>query len=147
MTPVGAPATIATQFNGLGIGSGGDPIYAYDRYDANATGKPRMYIFNHATDFTWTNTNRTYDTTLTANGAFNGSLVAGGVDLSTDRYLLRRIRLRRSDLQALDPYNHTTQACSPTRGSVATPGSGVNANGDLAFDSKAQPVHPPQLGD
>ena len=57
VTPVGAPATIATQFNGLGIGSGGDPIYAYDRYDANATGKLRMYIFNHATD-TWTNTNR-----------------------------------------------------------------------------------------
>ncbi|MCT1550241.1 SpaA isopeptide-forming pilin-related protein [Brevibacterium casei] len=133
VTPVGAPATIATQFNGLGIGSGGDPIYAYDRYDANATGKLRMYIFNHATD-TWTNTNRTYDTTLTANGAFNGSLVAGGVDLSTDRYYFGGF-VSGGQTFKLWTYNHTTGVFA-YKGSVATPGSGVNANGDLAFDSK-----------
>ncbi len=133
VTPVGAPATIATQFNGPGIGSGGDPIYAYDRYDANATGKPRMYIFNHATD-TWTNTNRTYDTTLTANGAFNGSLVVGGVDLSTDRYYFGGF-VSGGQTFKLWTYNHTTGVFA-YKGSVATPGSGVNANGDLAFDSK-----------
>ncbi len=128
---VGSPVRISTQFNGLGIGSGGDPIYAYDR-TPNAQSL-RMYVFDHSTN-TWTDTGRTYNTATTTTGSFNGSLIGGAVDLSTDQYYFGGFVSGGNQFK-IWRYNHSTGAFT-FKGTINTAGTTTgNANGDFAFDN------------
>lgn len=123
------PSGAITQFNGLGIGTGGGPVYAYDRTNSTTA---TFYQFNTATD-TWSSLGLTYNTALTANGGFNGSLVAGAVDLKTGAYFFGGFV---SGAQQFKLWRYNPSARTVTfMGTVNTPGAGTSANGDIAFDS------------
>lgn len=137
---VGSPASGVSLFNGLGIGSGGSDIYAYERNDGSNgspayASKASMYKFD-LTSGTWTNLGATFDTSLKSNGAFMGNLVAGAVDLSDGSFVFGGFS-RDAKTFKLFQYEPTTKKFSYL-GYIDT---SVNdnydqRNGDIAFDSQ-----------
>ena len=143
VTNIGAPAPGVSSFNGLGIGSGGDPVYGYERTNSSQT----VTMFRYDTTAgTWTNTQHTYDTTLANNGGYSGSLVAGAVNLATDRYMFGGYQTTNNGWSAnprytqvfkIWEYNPATGAFTykgyvPTYSGQSEPGA---TNGDMAFDA------------
>ncbi|WP_157487031.1 SpaA isopeptide-forming pilin-related protein [Leucobacter salsicius] len=117
------------EFNGLGIGTGGSPVYAYSRGGTgNSTSKVAIYQYNPATG-NWSNRNVSVDSNDTG-----FTFVAGAVNLSTGKYFLGGYRgdgnNRIFRLWEYTPSSNTVAY----KGAVSAPGSG-NANGDIAFDA------------
>ncbi len=149
VTSLGNAASNVSSFNGLGIGSAGGPVYAYER--TNDAQTVTMYSYNPATG-AWANTNDTYDTTLVGNGGYSGSLVAGAINLSNDRYLFGGFQTtsewvstgrftgyyQYTQVFKIWEYNPGATPRFSYKGYVETysgtsqPGS---ANGDMAFDA------------
>lgn len=131
VTNLGAPpAGGVTQMNGVGVSSGGT-VYAYDRTSTTRTAN--IYAFNNATD-TWGRIGNSYDTSLAANGSYNGQLTAGAVDLSNGNYFFggytadaRQFKLWR--------FTPSTGAFSYL-GFVDTSVGAATSNGDIAFDAQ-----------
>lgn len=128
------PSGTITQLNGLGIGTGGTAIYAFDR--TNSFKSATIYSFNPATE-QWSNTGTTYNTSLAANGGFNGSLVAGAVDLSAraGTYYFGGFTSNGAEFK-LWRYDPGTRAVTYLGFVDTSEGSGSASNGDIAFDAQ-----------
>jgi hypothetical protein len=123
--PVGG--TGSKDFNGLGIGTGGGPVFAYNRSGDGSNARPMIYSFDTA-DGTWSSKQRVPE--KETDGV---TFIAGAVSLDNSRYYLggyagsdngREFRL----------WEYVPGGSSVVyKGKVAAPGSG-SANGDIAFD-------------
>lgn len=87
VTTLGSAAPSGGEFNGIGIGSGGSPVYGYSRNgsgtNAASSSQPRIYEYD-TTSGTWSSTGVRVPTANTSGVTF----VAGAVDLNTGNYLL-----------------------------------------------------------
>jgi hypothetical protein len=113
------------QFNGLGIGSEGKTVYAYNRSD--------QYIYQYdVSNGTWSS-KKPYSGYMSG---FGGTLVAGAVDLGTGNYLFGGFDSnRRTQTFQLWEYNTDTKQISYKGYVDTTKGAGDSANGDMAFDA------------
>ncbi|SMY05233.1 LPXTG-motif cell wall anchor domain-containing protein [Brevibacterium aurantiacum] len=134
VTTIGSPAAGTSSFNGLGIGTGGTPIFGYER--TNNARTATIYSFNSTTE-KWTQTGSPFNTTTAANGSFDGSLVAGAVDLASQsgRFYFGGFT---SNGQQFKIYRYNPAANTfEYKGYVDTStGAGSTNNGDIAFDSQ-----------
>lgn len=142
VTDLGTRASRVSSFNGLGIGTGGETVLAYERgYSNRSWGVANMYSYDPATG-TWANTGDSYDTTQPSNGNYRGSLIAGAIDLSDDTYMFGGFETEGS------PWTGYSQvfkiwkydpAASPKFhyvGYIRTDrDANTSANGDMAFDA------------
>lgn len=148
VTDVGNKASNVDSFNGLGIGSSGQLVYAYERTNSDQT--VTMHKYDPASG-NWKKTGDTYDTTKTNQGGFKGSLVAGAVDLKDGTYMFGGFQTDTTYV-GIWPWGYTVYAqvfklwrYDPSAsskfsylGSINTyQGSTAlgNANGDMAFDA------------
>lgn len=129
VTDFGSPARTRGDFNGLGIGSGGGPVFAYDRAGTgNSVSNVSIYRLDPATG-AWADTNHNVD-----GGTYGVTFVAGAVNLDTGTYFLGGFSGSGTDrVFRLWEYNPATNT-SVYKGRVATPGDG-ETNGDIAFDA------------
>ena len=123
----GSPAKNVSNFNGLGIGESGSPIYAIERstssgYNIGAT----VHRFD-SSNGTWASTGGSVQSTGT-------NLIAGAVDLATGNYYFGGFTEGGNSFKIF--------RYSPNGGSIrvvgtinTTSGTASNANGDMAFDS------------
>ena len=108
--------------------------------------KVAMYSYNAGTG-TWTNTGDTFNTNPSSSGGYNGSLVAGAVNLSNGKYMFggfetidngRWANPRYTQVFKIWQYDPSTSPKFTYKGYVSTyagqddPGA---ANGDMAFNS------------
>ncbi|MEV5071124.1 hypothetical protein MRBLMI12_002744 [Microbacterium sp. LMI12-1-1.1] len=120
-----AQAGNVSSFNGIGIGNGGSPVYAYNRTNSDQTAN--IYTYNPATN-SWTNTGDHLDTKL------GNSLVAGAVSLSSGKFMFggftadgKQFRIWR--------YNPGESPRFTSVGYITTGSSASATNGDMAFDN------------
>ena len=137
VTNISPPATGVTSFNGLGVGTGGERVYAYERTNTGRTAT--MWSFNTTTN-AWTNTGHTYNTTTAANGAYTGTLIAGAVNQSTGNFTFGGFQSvtvgGTATLQfKIWRYVPATGAFTYLGYINAGADSGQGANGDLDFDA------------
>ena len=131
VTNLGSPAESVTSFNGLGIGTGGEPVFAYER--SNNSRSATIYRFDINVG-TWTDTKVTINSTQSNR---NVQFVAGAVNLDTGRYFLGGYTSTAGQDRRfhLWEYNPSTDA-EVYKGYISTPtGAREDANGDMAFDS------------
>lgn len=125
---VGDPASGVSNFNGLGIGIDGSPIYAYER-NFNRSGSETglsVYKFNSSTG-KWASTGKS----VTVSGI---GFIGGAVDLSNGRYYFGGYTSSGTAFR-LYVYDASTDAIT-FKGAIDTSAdSGGAANGDIAFDS------------
>ncbi len=146
VTTWGTAASSVKSFNGLGIGSGGGPVYAYERTNNSRT--VTMYKFD-TTSGIWSNTGDTYNTNSSTNGGFTGALVAGAVNLTDDTYMFggfrtvdngwgtnpryeQRFQIWKYDPAANPKFTYLGYVRTATQQNSDNFGS---ANGDMAFNS------------
>lgn len=139
VTNIGNPAgqewkgryPVDNNFNGLGIGTGGSPVFAYNRAGANGTdSNVRIYSFDTTTG-TWVDTNVNADSSA---GGAEVTFVAGAVNLDTGKYFLGGyVGTGDNRVFRLWQYDPVTKSVT-YKGQVKAPGSGA-ANGDIAFDA------------
>ena len=143
VTDVGTKASSVSSFNGLGIGTNGQPIYAYNRTNSQTAA---MYKYDAGAG-TWTNTGDSYKTSDTNKGNFDGTLVAGAVNLSNGKYLFGGFETTSSGILWWTTYTQVFKlwqydaSANPkfsylgyieTYSGQSDPGA---TNGDMAFDA------------
>jgi fimbrial isopeptide formation D2 family protein/LPXTG-motif cell wall-anchored protein len=131
---LGGPANVSKgmNFNGLGIGTGGSPVYAYNRSGDGTDSRPMIYQFN-TSDGTWKSTN----TQVPQANSSGVTFIAGAVSLDNGHYFLGGYAgSGRSLVFKLWEYTPGNPGNITYKGYVATPANdnGEN-NGDIAFDS------------
>lgn len=124
----------SADFNGLGIGSGGSPVYAYSRSSNNNNSVDVASIYEYDTGVgAWAATNVAIDSRDGVDGG-SVSFVAGAVNLNTGNYFLGGYRgdgeQRIFRLWEYDPATESTSY----KGAIKAAGEGL-ANGDIAFDA------------
>ncbi|PWD50946.1 hypothetical protein C8046_10060 [Serinibacter arcticus] len=124
VTPKGTRAPNVSSFNGLGIGSGGQPVYAIARSGSGTSMSGTIYSYNVTTGV-WSSTGAT-------SGNTSSNLVGGAVDLSSGLYYFGGFTS--SGSFRLYQYDPAANPAVTLKGTVST-GSGGNANGDFAFDA------------
>jgi hypothetical protein len=144
VTNIGSSASGVSSFNGVGIGSGGEPVYAYERTNESRT--VTMYELNVSTG-SWSTAGDTYNTSSQANGSYSGSLVAGAVNLNNGKYMFGGFQTTTGGQGTNTNYTQVFKiwqydpSASPKfsyKGYVSTysgrkvPGA---TNGDMAFDA------------
>ncbi|NLI86048.1 MAG: hypothetical protein GX440_11815 [Propionibacterium sp.] len=133
VTNLGSPSGTGGTFNGLGIGSGGSPVFAYARSgQGNSDSNVSIYRYDTVTG-TWTDTGHNVDSTQGSNR--NVTFVAGAVNLDTGKYFLGGYRTssnaRTFNIWEYDPATNT----STYKGYINAGDSSGSANGDMAFDA------------
>jgi len=129
VTPIGTRASGVASFNGLGIGTGGSPVLAYERTNAGRTAT--MFSFDPNSG-TWSNTGDAYNT---ANDGYTGQLVAGAVDLKTGAYYFGGFSSSGTSFY-LWRYNPGSTPRFTFMGTLNTSANANSAsNGDMAFDA------------
>lgn len=125
---VGDAASGVSNFNGLGIGTDGSAVYAYERnfnWLGSETGLT-VYRFNSSTG-KWASTGKS----VTVSGI---GFIGGAVDLSTGRYYIGGYTSSGTSFR-LYVYDASTNAIT-YKGTIDTSAdSGGAANGDIAFDT------------
>lgn len=125
---VGDAANGVSNFNGLGIGTDGSAVYAYERnfnWLGSETGLT-VYRFNSSTG-KWASTGKS----VTVSGI---GFIGGAVDLSTGRYYFGGYTSSGTSFR-LYVYDASTNAIT-YKGTIDTSAdSGGAANGDIAFDT------------
>ncbi|MGZ1490863.1 SpaA isopeptide-forming pilin-related protein [Brevibacterium sediminis] len=125
---VGDAASGVSNFNGLGIGTDGSAVYAYERnfnWLGSETGLT-VYRFNSSTG-KWASTGKS----VTVSGI---GFIGGAVDLSTGRYYFGGYTSSGTSFR-LYVYDASTNAIT-YKGTIDTSAdSGGAANGDIAFDT------------
>ncbi|MGO3067041.1 MAG: hypothetical protein ACTIIT_13525, partial [Brevibacterium linens] len=131
-TEVGSPAKSVKNFNGLGIGDKGSPIYAIERnyttawlrtYESGAT----VHQFNASTE-TWSSTGASVSVT-------GISFIAGAVDFSTGNYYFGGYSNYGRTFE-LYVFDSSTRKISK-KGTVRTSkNSSSSSNGDMSFDAE-----------
>jgi len=144
VTNIGSSASGVSSFNGLGIAVDGQLIYAYERTNESKT--VAMYSYDPQSGV-WTSTGDSYNTSEDANGDFDGSLIAGAVNLSDDTYMFggfettdhgRYANPRYTQVFKIWEYDPSASPKFSYKGYVSTysgrqePGA---TNGDMAFDA------------
>jgi LPXTG-motif cell wall-anchored protein len=126
VTAVGARASEVTDFNGLGIGSGGGPIYAYQRSGDNAD-KAKIFKYDSSTG-TWSS-----QMTNAFSTGLHNFLVAGAVDLNTNAYLFGGFTKNGTQFKL---WKYTGSGTPTYLGYLDTSANaGGASNGDMAFDA------------
>lgn len=128
----GSRASDVNSFNGLGIGSGGEKVFAYERTTASRNSVSVATIWSFDTDTgVWSNTNVSVNSN---NSSRTVAFVAGAVDLDTGNYYLGGFS---SNGQAFRIWEYVPGATTATyKGYINTSaGAGGSNNGDMAFDS------------
>ena len=141
---MGTAADGVSSFNGLGIGVDGQLIYAYERTNESKT--VAMYSYDPQSGV-WTSTGDSYNT----NGDFDGSLIAGAVNLSDDTYMFggfettdhgRYANPRYTQVFKIWEYDPAATPRFSYKGYITThedqsdPNAGADgSNGDMAFDA------------
>jgi fimbrial isopeptide formation D2 family protein/LPXTG-motif cell wall-anchored protein len=121
------------NFNGLGIGTGGSPVYAYNRDGDGTDSRPMIYQFN-TSDGTWKSTNTQVPQANSSGVVF----IAGAVSLDSGHYFLGGYAGSGQSLVfKLWEYTPGGNPAITYKGYIATPvgASDTNNNGDIAFDS------------
>lgn len=133
VTDLGSSASSVSSFNGLGIGSGGSPVYGYERSNSNNNNVSvaTIYTYDTATG-TWASTGHTLDSN---NNSRTVQFVAGGVNLQTGQYFLGGFNSNGTQFR-LWQYNAANNTTT-YKGYINTDTGTSNStnNGDLAFDS------------
>lgn len=133
VTKVGTPASGVTAFNGLGIGYGGTPVFAYERSGSDpSVSTATIWKYDTVTG-NWTSTGVSVDSKTSSRTI---QFVAGAVNLDNGRYYLGGFATNGNVFRIWE-YNPATNAVV-YKGHINTPGgssvSGAN-NGDIAFDA------------
>lgn len=129
VTNMGTAASGVSYFNGLGIGSGGSPVYAIARTSGSGTSlNGTVYAYNTLTGI-WTNTGAS---TSALGGNTGTNLVGGAVDLSTGLYYFGGFTSG-GDFKVYE-YNPSATPKIKLKGTVKTTAVS-SANGDMAFDA------------
>lgn len=133
VTNLGSAAPRVSSFNGLGIGSGGDSVYAYERSTSsgNSVSSAAVWKYDTATG-TWSSTRASVNSN---NSGGTIQFVAGAVSLDNGRFYLGGFSSN-GNLFRIWEYNPSTNGIT-YKGYINTPGGssrGTN-NGDMAFDS------------
>ncbi|HZK05104.1 MAG TPA: DUF5979 domain-containing protein, partial [Actinomycetaceae bacterium] len=137
VTNLGDTPQSGSDFNGLGIGYGGEPVFAYAREGTgNTDSDVSIYKYDPAAG-TWTDTG--HNVNSGAAGGTTVTFVAGAVNLDTGKYFLGGYTSafdgsdRVFRLWEYDPTSNT----SVYKGAISTPTGlfGAAANGDMAFDA------------
>lgn len=124
VTNIGTRATEVSNFNGLGIGSGGE-VYAIERSSSSGTSQNGTVYRYDTTTGVWTSTG--------ANSGNTGTnLVAGAVDLSSGLYYFGGFTSN-GNFRVYE-YNPSATPNIRLKGTVVTDATS-SSNGDMAFDS------------
>lgn len=122
-----ARAEGVSSFNGIGIGNGGSPVYAYERTGGNSQ-TANVYTYNPATN-AWSSTGDSLNTEL------DNSLVAGAVSLATGKYMFGGFTKDGKQFK-IWRYNPGESTRFTYVGYINTSsGAGGATNGDMAFDN------------
>lgn len=116
------------DFNGVGIGSGGSPVFAYNRSNSSHTATIWQY---DVTSNAWTNKSVTVDSTTEMRTV---KFVAGAVNLDTGKYFIGGFSIDGTVFRIwqYDPSTNT----AIYKGQLDTSsGAGIANNGDMAFDA------------
>lgn len=135
VTNIGRSAAGVASFNGLGIGDFGQTVYAYERQNNARTAK--MYSFDPGTE-RWSDTGDSYNT-ANSPGFYQGTLVAGAVNLSNGKYYFGGFQASGSG-QVFKIWEYDPEQSSQNRfsykGQIQTSRfSNPTANGDMAFNA------------
>lgn len=131
VTKLGQAAKSVNSFNGLGIGAGGSPVFAYERSKSTESATIYRYDVNAGT---WANTNVTTNSTQNSRTV---QFVAGAVNLDTGNYFIGGYTPSGNNTRVFRiwEYNPSTNA-TVYKGYIATDlKKDDTANGDIAFDS------------
>lgn len=120
-----ADAGDVSSFNGIGIGNGGSPVYAYNRTNNDQTAN--IYTYTPATN-SWASTGDSFNTQL------GNSLVAGAVSLSTGKYMFGGFTSDGKQFK-IWRYNPGESTRFTYVGYINTGSSASATNGDMAFDN------------
>lgn len=116
-----------SDVNGLGIGNGGSPVYAFER-SGNRADTASMRMYNPMSN-TWTTSSDSYSTDL------GNALVAGAVDLASGKFMFGGFTSNGNRFY-IYRYNPGETPRFTTMGYINTSsGAGAANNGDMAFDA------------
>lgn len=124
VTNIGTRATGVSNFDGLGIGSGGE-VYAIERSSGSGTSQNGTVYRYDTTTGVWTSTGANWGNTET-------NLVAGAVDLSSGLYYFGGFTSN-GNFKVYE-YNPSATPSIHLKGTVVTDARS-SSNGDMAFDS------------
>jgi LPXTG-motif cell wall-anchored protein len=126
VTTIGTSASGVSNFNGLGIGPAGQPVYAIERNTNTGNSQNgTVWTYNTATGV-WTSTGTNSGTTTT-------NLVGGAVNPTNSLYYFGGFTSAGTSF-VIFQYNPTGTPRITTKGTVTT-NAGTGANGDFAFDA------------
>lgn len=130
VTKLGQPAKSGSDvFNGLGIGTGGSSVYAYERSNSSKTATVYKYDVNEGT---WASTGKSINSNDSSRTI---TFVAGAVNLDTGRYLIGGYSSDSSTrVFRMWEYDPSTNDIV-YKGNIAAGSKDGVANGDMAFDS------------
>ncbi|SJN40754.1 Probable surface-anchored fimbrial subunit [Microbacterium esteraromaticum] len=129
VTPLGTKASGVSIFNGLGIGSGGSPVYAIERTDTSGTAQnATVWVYNTTTGV-WATTSQS---TSSLGGNSGTNMVGGAVDLKTGLYYFGGFTSD-GDFKVYQ-YNPSAATKIKFKGTIVTE-SNSSANGDIAFNA------------
>lgn len=133
VTNFGTKASGVSSFNGLGIGSNGQPVFAYERSTAQGSGTS----VSQATIWEFDTTTGTWSTTgVSVNSYANGGtvqFVAGAVSLDNGRYYIGGFSTDGTVFRIWE-YNPANKNVT-YKGHIDTSPGQTPTNGDMAFDS------------
>ncbi len=128
LTNLGSAATSVSYFNALGIGAGGQPVYAVNR--SINTGNENGIVYKYdTTSGTWSTTGAG---TASLGGNTGVSLVGGAVNLATGVYYFGGYTATGQVFKIYE-YNPSSNSVS-LKASVSISDGSSTSNGDMAFD-------------
>lgn len=127
--PVGTSASGVSNFNGLGVGSGGQPVYAIERSSSSGTSQNGTVWEYDVMTGTWASTG--YSTSALG-GNTGTNMIGGAVDLSTGLFYFGGFTSS-GDFKVYE-YNPSANPRIKLKATVTTTATS-NANGDIAFDA------------
>lgn len=130
-TDIGTKASDVSSFNGLGIGSGGEPVFAYER--TNSAQTATIWKFDTDTG-KWSSTGVEQKSSDSDRNVY---FVAGAVSLDNGRFYFGGFRTSDGNIFRIWEYDPDTKTVK-YKGHINTPGGSTtssNNNGDMAFDA------------
>lgn len=126
VTNLGTKASGVSNFNGLGIGSGGDPVYAIERSGSSGTSISGTVWKYNTTTGVWASTGHT------TGGSTGTNLVGGAVNLANGRYYFGGFQ-GNGNFKVYE-YNPTANPAITHKGTIVSAATS-SANGDMAFNA------------
>lgn len=132
VAPNGAITNLAkasgSSVNGLGIGHGGSPVYAYERTNSSQTANMRQYNPDNPATNAWTSLADSYNSGV--------GLVGGAVDFASGKYMFGGFSSDGGQFRIFR-YNPGETPRFTSVGYINTnSGGNPSSNGDMAFDAQ-----------